>query len=153
MSVTCRREDKARFEELGFRIESDEGEKLVIELIDEQANYGHSGKLPTDIPYTGWYGAGDNYGPGQAACDGREFVEVSATTDGFVVAWDYGKMEPRPESIEQIRRYLKIEEQVKELFDDLEPPKQHLFSPDTHTCTKCGIHADDDAVENSPCSK
>jgi len=30
-------------------------------------------------------------------------------------------------------------------------PGQHLFSPDTHLCVKCGIHADDDLVENSPC--
>ena len=30
--------------------------------------------------------------------------------------------------------------------------KKHLFSPDTHLCVKCGIHADDDLVENSPCT-
>ena len=30
---------------------------------------------------------------------------------------------------------------------------KHLFSPDTHLCVKCGIHADDDLVENKPCIK
>ena len=29
--------------------------------------------------------------------------------------------------------------------------EQHLFSPDTHHCIRCGQHADDDAVENTPC--
>lgn len=32
------------------------------------------------------------------------------------------------------------------------PTKEHLFSPNTHLCVKCGIHADDDLVENSPCT-
>jgi len=31
--------------------------------------------------------------------------------------------------------------------------RKHLFSPDTHLCVKCGIHADDDLVENKPCIK
>ena len=35
MSVTCRREDKARFEELGFHLEFDENKTTpVIEMID-----------------------------------------------------------------------------------------------------------------------
>jgi hypothetical protein len=30
--------------------------------------------------------------------------------------------------------------------------REHRFSPHTHLCHYCGIHADDDAVENSPCT-
>ena len=29
--------------------------------------------------------------------------------------------------------------------------QEHLFSPHTHVCIRCGQHADDDAVENTPC--
>jgi hypothetical protein len=32
------------------------------------------------------------------------------------------------------------------------PHRQHLFSPTTHLCHHCGIHADDDLVENQPCA-
>jgi hypothetical protein len=28
----------------------------------------------------------------------------------------------------------------------------HLFSPSTKLCVRCGIHADDDLVENKPCT-
>ena len=27
----------------------------------------------------------------------------------------------------------------------------HLFSPHTHQCIRCGVHADDDAIETTPC--
>jgi len=29
--------------------------------------------------------------------------------------------------------------------------KEHLFSPKTRLCIHCGIHADDDLLENEPC--
>ena len=29
--------------------------------------------------------------------------------------------------------------------------QEHVFSPHTHLCIRCGIHADDAAVENQPC--
>lgn len=29
--------------------------------------------------------------------------------------------------------------------------EQHQFSPHTHHCIRCGRHADDDAVDNTPC--
>ena len=28
---------------------------------------------------------------------------------------------------------------------------EHLFSPHTHHCIRCGQHAADDAIENTPC--
>jgi translation elongation factor EF-Ts len=31
--------------------------------------------------------------------------------------------------------------------------REHVFSPHTHLCIRCGIHANDDAVENLPCTK
>jgi hypothetical protein len=29
--------------------------------------------------------------------------------------------------------------------------REHVFSPTTHLCHHCGIHADDDLLENQPC--
>lgn len=154
MSVHCRREDRKRFEQLGFQVAWGEKETSpVIELIDQEANYAHYGEMPADIPYYGTWAAGDDYGPGNLACDGREYVEVPASNDGFVVLWNYRWGLPKLRSIRQIRRYLKVERKVHGLFEPLREPAQHLFSPSTNCCVKCGIHADDDAVENTPCSQ
>lgn len=49
MTVTCRREDRERFEELGFVLEFDGDSDPVLEMIDEQANYAHANKMPRDI--------------------------------------------------------------------------------------------------------
>ena len=120
MSVTCRRQDKARFEELGFRVELEENENSpVVEMVDEEANYGHYDELPTDIPYYGSYGAGVNYGAGNVACDGRNFEDVPANSDGFVLAWNYRFGLPKLKSILRIRRYLKLEHRVQRLFKAL----------------------------------
>ena len=154
MSVTCRREDQARFEELGFQIEFNEDNNTpVIEMIDEEANYGHCDKMPTDIPYYSSYGAGSCYGPGNIVCDGKDYEEVPASADGFVLAWNYRWGLPKLKSIMRVRHYLRLERRVNKLFKALreEKPKEHLFSPTTHFCVHCGISADDDLLENQPC--
>jgi hypothetical protein len=154
MSVTCRRQDKERFEELGFAIALGEDKNTpIIEMIDEEANYGHCDEMPTNIPYYGSYSAGSNYGPGSIACDGRDYEEVPASSDGFVVAWNHRSGLPQIKSILRIRRYVGLERRVKRLFKALrkENCKEHIFNPDTHRCVKCGQHAEDDAVEGTPC--
>lgn len=65
MQVTCRRQDQTLFEELGFHLEFEQSsDSPIVEIIDEAANYAHAEHLPTDIPFTAWHGAGDNYGDG-----------------------------------------------------------------------------------------
>lgn len=121
MSVTCRRQDKELFEEIGFRIEFDEDPTTpVVEMMDDEANYGHCDEMPTHVPYYGSYGAGSNYGPGGVVCDGKEYEEVPATSDGFVLAWNYRFGLPELRSILRIRRYLKIERRVRKLFKALQ---------------------------------
>lgn len=154
MSVTCRRQDKARFEELGFVVEFDENKNTpAIEMVDEQANYAHNDQMPAEIPYYGSYGSGSNYGPGFVVCDGKLYEEVPASNDGFVVEWNHRLNKPTLQSLNRIRRYLRIEKRVKKRFKALEIRKEHLFSTETHNCIKCGISAGDDAVENTPCPK
>ena len=120
MQVTCRRQDQSRFEELGFHLEFEQSDNCpVIEMIDEEANYAHSGHLPTDIPFLASHGAGGNYGDGRIACDGKHCAEVGATSDGFVVAWDCDKQQPTQESLKGIRHYFAVHQTVQELFKKL----------------------------------
>jgi len=154
MSVTCRWQDKERFEELGFQIEFGEDKNTpIIEMIDGEANYGHCDEMPTNIPYYGSYGAGANYGPGSMACDGKDYEDVSASSEGFVVAWNFRSGLPTLKSILRIRRYVRLERRVKKLFKALreEIRQEHIFSPETQRCIKCNQHAEDESVEATPC--
>jgi len=120
MQVTCRRQDQTLFEELGFHLEFEQSsDSPIVEIIDEAANYAHAEHLPTDIPFTAWHGAGDNYGDGRIACDGNHYAEVSANRDGFVVRWDEAGNQPTPESLDGIRLYLAVHRTVQELFKEL----------------------------------
>ncbi len=154
MSVTCRREDMARFEELGFEVEFETSpESLVVEMVDQEANFGHYDKMPTDIPYTANHCAGSEYGPHSMACDGKQYAEVAASSDGFVVVWDYINSRPTKQSLSNIRQFIRIERRANKILKQLrqKEPHEHRFSPTTNLCHHCGIHADDDLVENSPC--
>jgi hypothetical protein len=143
-----------RFEALGFHLEFETSpESLVVEMVDEEANYGHSGHMPANIPYTASNGAGSNYGDGKMACDGREFIEIAANNDGFVVDWDYKKSQPTKQSLQNIRQFIRIEQRAGKIIKALrqKEPHKHVFSPHTNLCNYCGIHADDDAVQDSRC--
>jgi hypothetical protein len=123
MQITCRRQDRARFEDLGFILEFEESpaSSLVV-MADDEANYAHCDELPADIPWHGFNGSGGNYGEGKLACDGSWFVEVPATQDGFVVQWNYDAQQPTPESVEEIRQYLEVRAAVGTLFKALSSP-------------------------------
>ena len=152
MHVTCLRQDQSKFEDLGFHHEFEEApHSPIIEMADDEANYAHTGKLPL-VPFTAWHDAGGDYGAGRIVCDGKEMCEVPATQDGFVVVWDFKKQKPAPQSLKEIRHYLRVHQQVRHLFKTLaRTSHQHLFSPHTQRCLYCNIHAEEDAVENQPC--
>ncbi len=143
MHVTCRREDVAQFEELGFHLEFESSpESLVVEMADEEANYAHTDEMPTHIPYIAWNGKGSEYGECKLVCDGQEFIEAPATSDGFVVAWDYRTNQPKPESVATIQQYIAVHQRAAKF---LQEPHNHAFNIQTHVCIHCGVHAD--AVE------
>jgi hypothetical protein len=120
MQVTCRRQDRARFEALGFEAEFEESKDCpVIELADSEANYAHYNDMPVDIPYHGANGSGGGYGPGLVACDGARFAEVPGTQDGFVVRWDYETRQPAPRSLEEIRQYIEVRAAVGGMFREI----------------------------------
>jgi hypothetical protein len=108
MSVTCRRQDRERFEHLGFELQFESSpENPIIEMVDEQANYAHANDLPTDIPYYGMNGSGSDYGAGEMACDGMEYAEVERG-GGFVICWDFETQQPTPQSVEKTRQFIAI---------------------------------------------
>ena len=120
MQVTCRRQDQAQFEELGFHLDFEQSTNSpIVELIDEEANYAHADHLPAEVPFLASHGAGGNYGDGRIACDGEHYAEVGATSDGFLVAWDYKTNQPTPQALANIRDYLAIKKTVQEQFKAL----------------------------------
>lgn len=118
MTVTCRRADMGLFEELGF-VPDDDSNSPVVEMTDEEANYGHANDLPTTVPFFAQHGAGGNYGPYLFACDGRELVEVPGSEHGFAIEWDYHEGEPTAKSVAAIRRYLALKQKVQRRFKRL----------------------------------
>jgi hypothetical protein len=156
MSVTCRRQDKERFEAVGFHLDFESSpESLVIEMVDEEANYAHSSEMPTDIPYYGFNGAGSNYGDGKIACDGKKCAEVeTGHGGGFVIGWDFHTWQPTGKCIKNIRHFIVIQQRAEKIIKALRQsePHEHVFSPTTNLCHHCGINADDDAVENQSCT-
>lgn len=135
MTVTCRRQDQKRFEALGFHVEYVEDNETqtgeTIALVDEEANYGHCGNLPTDIPWTGEHAEGGDYGPAVLACDGKEICEAEAGHGGgFVVALRRVLVKPpdefaivRPIEVERsslraIEEYLACLERAEKLLNE-----------------------------------
>ena len=105
MEVSCRRQGVARFEALGFRVLDEDKVSGLVRMHDEQANYGHSGELPTDTPYIGEHGPGGEYGPCRFACDGKKYLEVEASQDGDPVVHvsEGGKVDKR--HLKQVMAY------------------------------------------------
>ncbi len=108
MELTCRREDLDRFTELGFHTWGEDDGAPIVELTDEEANFGHSDTLPSDVPFFASHGSGDNYGPHLIACDGKRFIDIPGDNHNFEIDWDYQTNSPTSESIAQIREYLAV---------------------------------------------
>ena len=115
MQVTCRRQDRHRFEALGFHPEFTDTptDGPVVELIDTGADYGHANRLPTDIPFLATHDATASFAARRIACDGRRTAEVPATSEGFVVEWDATKNSPTTASLARIRRYIAVLKQAQ----------------------------------------
>ena len=126
MELRCRRQDQERFEALGFTAQDWDkpaSNSATIQMVDEEANYAHSGDLPTDIPYHGVHGAGYDYGSGAYACDGKELAEVErGHGGGFVVDWNEARRRPLPRSLRTIRHYINVRDTVLALFKDMPSP-------------------------------
>ncbi len=124
MRVTCRRQDVPRFEPLGFVLDYEaDANHPIVELIDEEANYAHHGRLPADVPFLAEHGPGGNFGNGLVACDGHRQADIEAGHEGgFVIAWDVAEDAPVAGSLAAIREYRAVWRAVEELFERLAAP-------------------------------
>ena len=117
MTIRCRREHAARFETLGFseEFEAEDKNTPAVTLVDHEANWAHSGEMPTDVPWTGTSDACYSYGASRYACDGKDFAEVDAGHGGedFVVQVVNGNIEKTcRDRIIQYERVLKRAEKL-----------------------------------------
>ncbi len=108
MELTCRRQDLDRFTSLGFHFWGEDDGAPIVELTDEEANFGHSATLPSDVPFFASHGSGDGYGPHLIACDGNRLIEIPGDDFHFQIDWDYQTNSPSSEGVAQIREYLEI---------------------------------------------
>src|SRR3954452_13243867 len=79
MQVTCRRKDLEEFESIDFAMQdwnNENPDSPTVVMVDEEANHGHCDEMPTNIPYHGYNGHGDNYGDAAFACDGKRYAEA-----------------------------------------------------------------------------
>lgn len=115
MRLTCRPCDKAEFEKLGFEVHSETATEC--EMVDESANWGHSGDMPTGIPYFGERGHGDQYDSAEFACYDGQYFQAYTDNDGdLIVTWDERKNRPWVPDVANMRHYLKVREQARKLF-------------------------------------
>lgn len=117
MNITCAVADEPRFNELGFHITEREG--ALVRLEDHEANYGHDGKLPTDIVYTGHHGTGSDYEAGDLACDGKEFAFMPAGMDGAVVVVLHYDGTVSPDDLQRWLRYVAVRDRANAALDQL----------------------------------
>lgn len=119
MEIHCRRQDAARFDDLGF-VNQDEDAgppDQTIHMVDEQANYAHYDTMPTDVPWLGSSGMGGSYNSTVWACDGKELhCHDVGEAGGFVIDWNYQTNHPAKDHVKRIRRYLKLKQKVQQLL-------------------------------------
>jgi hypothetical protein len=98
------------------------------------------------------------YGGQDAACLFiQHLLQKFAFAGGVAFEWSHDCSQPRADAFGGGAAFITANEietfTTSEWLAEVTGQRKHLFSPDTHRCVKCGIHADDDLVENSPCTK
>jgi len=90
MVVYCLKKDAAVFEDLGFVLQDDGSSPScsvdipvgVVTMVDEEANYAHSGDMPENIVYLSDHSRGFDYGCGGVVCDGKKCIEYETLDIG-----------------------------------------------------------------------
>ena len=98
------------------------------------------------------------YGGQDAACVFiQHLLQKFSFAGGVTFEWSHDCTKPRTDAFGGGAAFVTATEieimTTQGWLAEMTGQRKHLFSPDTHACTKCGIHADDDAVENTLCRK
>ena len=125
MELTCRKKDKALFEEIGFTAQGESYEfPNCLEMVDYEANYAHAEDLPKDIVYFGSHDGGDGYRPESFACDSKTYLEQATDGGGgFIVMFDE-KGDPNPASLAEIKTFITHHNNVRVLLAKRRPDKR-----------------------------
>ena len=96
------------------------------------------------------------YGGQDAACLFiQHLLQKFEFAGGVAFEWSHDCSKPRTDAFGGGAAFITANEienmTTSEWLAEITGQRKHVFSPDTHLCIKCGIHADDDLVENSPC--
>ncbi len=130
MRVYCLRKDSPLFEQLGFTLDGsvglqdgklnhnldDDEVSAVVSLVDEEANYAHSGDMPKGVPYYGFHGAGGDYGSCEFARLSEENETVGCTHNGGPAVEVDDDGNPKQPQLERVRNYQRLKREVKALF-------------------------------------
>ena len=98
------------------------------------------------------------YGGQDAACLFiQHLLQKFSFAGGVAFEWSHDCTKPRTDAYGGGAAFITANEietmTTQEWLAEITGGRKHLFSPDTHLCVKCGIHADDYLVENKPCIK
>ena len=121
ISLSCKRSDFAKhFEPLGFVIdERADGGGSVVEVYDEEANYGHYEELNDlenkGVVFFGEHGSGGCYTEQVFACDGTS-VNWCPSVDRDPVARISEEGRPCADSMQRAKDYLKSLKAARDIF-------------------------------------
>jgi hypothetical protein len=98
------------------------------------------------------------YGGQASACAFiQHLLQKFSFAGGVTFEWSHDCTKPKTDAYGGGAAFVTATEiemfSTSEWLAEVTGQRQHVFSPDTHLCSKCGIHADDDLVENTTCTK
>ncbi len=144
--LICRAQDRERFEEL-FSEETALPNGL-IHFAEPQADAAFlvddndSGLLPDDIPYSGNHFEGDEYGPAEFACNGKDFHYFAGGGDGLYLIRFDAKGRPNKKHLAQVENFIAFRAEVTALLlatNDKELPRTCILTgapgEDPNDCT------------------
>ena len=125
MELTCRKKDKALFEELGFTAQGESYEfPNCLEMVDYEANYAHAEDMPKDLVYFGSHEGGDGYRPESFACDGTTYLEQATDGGGgFIVMFD-NEGDPEANSLADVKIFITHCNNVRVMLAKRRPGKR-----------------------------
>jgi hypothetical protein len=136
--VTCRPEHRAVFEEIGFDDESESLDSTLVPgalaLVNDQANYAADSEFrdiaKKGIPFYAVHAAGDEYGEGCYAADGKRLIHVDCVRNGgpAVEVGDDG--EPDADQLHLVHDYYQVLAAAKKAIAEGLPPGLRWKSAD-----------------------
>lgn len=119
MELTCRKADKALFEELGFTKQYEVEPPYVncVTMVDQEASYGHFDDMPKHVVYFGTSGNGGSYDAEVYACDGETYMSKTTSdhSDRFLIQFtDEG--EPKPDDVARVKEFIAHNKKVQAML-------------------------------------